>query len=421
MQKEARAYAHSGVTRAARPRRPGTAASWAVWCTSLTAPRPSAALGTTRTRGQARCQPALSSGGAQLLAVQRSPSAPRAARAQAGNKSALAYHAGLGVPGYTGFIPSWAGQPICTKGSRARAGAPPAGAPRRLCGRPFGFLAPFCCTDPANPQAQSPPASPPCASARGRPRRTLARRRRTRQRTRRRRRPARCRTPLCARGRWRPRWRRGASPRAARTRPRFCRLRAPSRASRAAREGAAVAARCCARMEMEMHAAHAGLGALCFDGAEWLLPWGLGRVCYLCLWLLSVLMDWARQACAGLRCRGRELCARGAGPLPAARLTARPACARARRRHPRVCLARLQHVMPAHALPRRGRDPCPAPANGARSHLCQAHPCTHTPPCCPGHAPRRMHAHPLCSRLHRPRLPPRAGSPVRPDACGDHL
>ncbi len=31
-----------------------------------------------------------------------------------------------------------------------------------------------------------------------------------------------------------------------------------------------------------------------------------------------------------------------------------------------------------------------------------------------------MHAHPLCSRLHRPRRPPRAGGPVRPDACGDH-
>ena len=133
--------------------------------------------------------------------------------------------------------------------------------PPPLCS-PSGCRASFSCTDPANPQAQSAPR----ASARGRSRRPRARRRRTRQHTRRR--PlARCRTPPCARGRRRPRSRRGASPRAARTRRRCCPPRAPRRASCAAREGAA-AARCCARMRVVVHAAHAGLGALCSDGAE---------------------------------------------------------------------------------------------------------------------------------------------------------
>jgi len=63
---------------------------------------------------------------------------------------------------------------------------------------------------------------------------------------------------------------------------------------------------------------------------------------------------------------------------------------------------------------------CPCSGTSVPSHLCQAKLCAHTPPWCPGHGPRRMHAHPLCSRLHRPRRPPRAGGPVRPDACGDH-
>lgn len=46
--------------------------------------------------------------------------------AQAGNKSALAYRSDIGIPGYTGFIPSWASQPLFTKGDAARARAAPA-------------------------------------------------------------------------------------------------------------------------------------------------------------------------------------------------------------------------------------------------------------------------------------------------------
>ncbi|KAK9832066.1 hypothetical protein WJX81_003607 [Elliptochloris bilobata] len=36
---------------------------------------------------------------------------------QAGNKSALAWRTDIGIPGYTGFIPSWASQPLFPKGA----------------------------------------------------------------------------------------------------------------------------------------------------------------------------------------------------------------------------------------------------------------------------------------------------------------
>ena len=60
--------------------------------------------------------------------------------AQAGNKSALAYRSDIGIPGYTGFIPSWASQPLFPKGDAARARAAPAlpvkSSPRRLLSLP---------------------------------------------------------------------------------------------------------------------------------------------------------------------------------------------------------------------------------------------------------------------------------------------
>ena len=351
MERKTRAYGRSCVTQAARPRPPGTAASWAVWCTSLTAPRPLAALGTARIRGQARCQPALSCGGAQLLALQRSPSAPRAARAQAGNKSALAYHAGLGVPGYTGFIPSWASQPICTKCSRARAGAPSAGAPRRLCARPLAAV--------RHSAAQ------------------------TQQTRRRRARRARARAAGRA-GRAHGVGVHGSIPaaapwHAAGPRPAPAAGGGPARAAalhraqhvpggdaaRRARRAAPAAQRGRVR---RLPAAVRACAWLCTRRMLALVRcalterssgslWGPGGVCDFCLWLLSVLM----LGSAGLRrpatqCRGRVVCARGAGALPAARLRARPAGVRAHRRHPPVCLARQERMMPAHAPPMRDRE-----------------------------------------------------------------
>ena len=49
----------------------------------------------------------------------------RAALHQAGNTSALAYRTDIGIPGYTGFIPLWASQPLFPKGGTVRSGTHP--------------------------------------------------------------------------------------------------------------------------------------------------------------------------------------------------------------------------------------------------------------------------------------------------------
>ena len=49
----------------------------------------------------------------------------RAALHQAGNTSALAYRTDIGIPGYTGFIPLWASQPLFPKGGTVRSGTQP--------------------------------------------------------------------------------------------------------------------------------------------------------------------------------------------------------------------------------------------------------------------------------------------------------